>query len=214
MSVEFHPLLQYIETLSGEEDELLNQLNRETHLKVVNPRMLSGHVQGKFLEFISRMLKPKSILEIGTYTGYSAICLARGLQPGGKLVTIEKNDELSAYSHKYFKLAGLEDKIELWVGNALEIIPLLDMQFDLVFIDGEKREYPEYYQQAMGKMTDNSYLIADNVLWGGKVVSEAASDDPETSAIRKFNEMVKNDPRVDNVILSIRDGLSMVQKKS
>jgi caffeoyl-CoA O-methyltransferase len=214
MSVEFDPLLHYIDNLSGDEDELLNRLNRETHLKVVNPRMLSGSVQGKFLEFISRMLQPKHILEIGTFTGYSAICLARGLQTGGKLVTIEKNDELSAYSQKYFKLAGLSDQIELWVGNALEIIPILDMDFDLVFIDGEKKEYPQYYQQVIEKMNEGSYLIADNVLWGGKVVKEAASDDPETNAIRRFNEMVRNDPRVDNVILSIRDGLNLLRKKT
>ena len=214
MSVEFDPLLHYIETFSGEEDELLNQLNRETHLKVVNPRMLSGHVQGKFLEFISRMLRPKYILEIGTFTGYSAICLARGLQSEGKLVTIEKNDELSVYAQKYFKRAGLDKKIELRVGDALEIIPSLDLPFDLVFIDGEKREYPEYYQQVIEKMNAGGYLIADNVLWGGKIIHKAASDDPETSAIRKFNEMVKNDSRMDNVILSIRDGLNIVRKKT
>ncbi|MBN1949868.1 MAG: class I SAM-dependent methyltransferase [Bacteroidales bacterium] len=212
MSTEFDPLQHYIETHSSEEDELLYQLNRETHLKVVNPRMLSGRVQGKFLEFISRMVQPSFILEIGTFTGYSAICLARGLRPGGKMITIEVNDELSDYALRYFQKAGLEEQIELITGDALEIIPKLDRQFDLVFIDGDKKEYPAYYELIIDKLNPGGCLLADNVLWGGKVVEDASYNDPETAAIKKFNKLIKEDKRVENVIISIRDGISLIRK--
>lgn len=213
MSVEFDPLQYYIDSFSSDEDELLYELNRETHLKVLNPRMLSGPVQGRFLEFISRILQPEKILEIGTFTGYSAICLARGLRPGGKLITIEKNDELRAFPEKYFSRAGLQDRIDLRIGNALEIIPALTDEFDLVFLDGDKTEYLKYYQQVTEKLRKGGIIIADNVLWGGKVVGTNEDNDPETLSIKKFNEYVKNDPSVENVILSIRDGLNIIRKK-
>jgi caffeoyl-CoA O-methyltransferase len=206
-------LQNYMEAHSGSEDEILYALNRETFLKVLNPRMLSGQIQGKFLEFISRMLTPDHILEIGTFTGYSAICLARGLKNGGKLVTIEKNDELSWLSNKYFHLAGLDDRIELRIGNALDIIPELDQTFDLVYIDGEKEEYLGYYQRAVVKVRSGGYLIADNVLWAGKVLGEAKPGDADTLSIQQFNDFVKADPRVENIILSVRDGLNLIRKK-
>lgn len=206
-------LQQYIDAHSGSEDEILYNLNRETNLKMLNPRMLSGQVQGKFLEFISKMMAPDHILEIGTFTGYSAICLARGLKKGGKLITIEKNDELTGLSGKYFHLAGLDESIELRVGNALDIIPELDLTFDLVYIDGEKSEYPDYYQKAIVKVRSGGYLIADNVLWAGKVLEKAKPGDTDTLSIQRFNDLIKTDPRVENIILSLRDGLNLIRKK-
>jgi caffeoyl-CoA O-methyltransferase len=202
----------YIEAHSTAEDPLLARINRETHLKVLNPRMISGPVQGKLLEFISRMIKPASILEIGTYTGYSAICLAKGLVPGGKLYTIEKNDELTLYPLNYFREAGFDDRIEVITGDAMEIIPSLPYTFDLVFIDGNKTEYIQYYQLVINKLKTSGFLIVDNVLWNGKVVENADSPDTETRSIISFNELISTDPRVENVILPLRDGISLIRK--
>lgn len=212
MSTEFDPLLHYIELHSTEEDELLFNLNRETHLEVVNPRMLSGAVQGRFLEFISRMCHPENILEIGTFTGYSAICLARGLKSGGKLITIENNDELETKILDYFRKAELEDKIELKIGNALEIIPKLDTTFDLIFIDAEKTEYLNYYQLVIDKVDPGGFIIVDNVLWDKKVIDENCKSNPETKAIIEFNDFVQADKRVENIILSVRDGISLIRR--
>lgn len=206
-------LQDYLDTHSAAEDEILYQLNRETNLKVLNPRMLSGQVQGKFLEFLSRMLAPAYILEIGTFTGYSAICLARGLGKEGRLITIEKNDELKEITEKYFGLAGVSESIELLTGDALEIIPALDMDFDLIFIDGEKEEYPEYYHRVIDKLRSGGFIIADNVLWAGKVLEEVKPGDTDTLALQQFNDLVRSDPRVENCILPIRDGLNMIRKK-
>ena len=159
-------LEQYILDNSTAEDPILEDLYRQTHIRFVNPNMASGHLQGKFLEFISGMISPENILEIGTFTGYSAICLAKGLRPGGKLITLESNDELASFSSSYFKRAGLADVIIPMTGNAIEIIPGLDLMFDLVFIDGDKREYIEYYKLIIDKVKPGGFILADNVIWG------------------------------------------------
>jgi len=195
------------------EDDILKQLDRETNLKVLNPRMLSGHLQGQVLSMLTRMIRPKNILELGTYTGYSAICLAKGLQPGGKLITIEIDDELVSLAKKYFVKAGLQDKIKQITGPALEIIPDLTGTFDLVFIDADKREYSEYYRLIFDKVNSGGYIIADNTLWNGKVIESPLSRDARTLGIVKFNEMIKNDTRVEKVILPLRDGMTLIRKK-
>lgn len=204
----------YIGQHSSPEDEVLEQLNRETHLKVINPRMLSGHVQGKFLELISKTHSPLNILEIGTYTGYSSICLARGLRNNGYLHTIESNDELRAIQDKYFKLAGLSDKIKVHTGNALDIIPSLDIKFDMAFIDADKKDYCAYFHEIFDKITPGGIILSDNVLWSGKVADPNIQDDPETEALRKFNKILSCDPRIDSVIIPLRDGISMARKKN
>ena len=207
-------LEKYIDDNSSQEDEVLADLYRQTYLKIYHPRMISGPVQGKFLEMISFMIAPEKILEIGTYTGYSAICLAKGLKASGKLITIEKNDEIKDFALSYFKKAGVSDRIICKTGDALEIIPELKGPFDLAFIDGEKTEYYEYFSLIIEKLNKGGYIIADNVLWSGKVVDkEKIENDPATRAIVEFNEKVQKDPRVDNVILTIRDGLMLIRKK-
>lgn len=202
----------YIEEHSSPEDAVLAELNRETHLKVIYPRMLSGSIQGKFLEFISRMLQPQFILEIGTYTGYSAICLAKGLRPEGKLITLEINDELLSFQNKFIEKAGLRHCIEQKTGDALDIIPKLEQAFDLVFIDAEKKDYINYYDLVMEKLRPGGYILADNVLWDGKVLSTNDNKDKETQGIIAFNKHITSDKRVENAILSIRDGISLIRK--
>jgi caffeoyl-CoA O-methyltransferase len=203
-------LSEYITACSSPEDPVLAELYRETQCKVLYPRMISGHLQGKLLEFLSRMIQPAAILEIGTYTGYSAICLAKGLKPGGKLHTVEINDELLPVINKYIRKAGFQDTIVLHTGDARKIIPSLKEEFDLVFIDGDKEQYLDYYRAAFGKIRTGGYIIADNVLWGGKVI--APSKDKETFGIVAFNEAVKKDDRVDKLILPFRDGLMLIRK--
>jgi predicted O-methyltransferase YrrM len=205
-------LSEYIEQNSSAEDEVLAGLNRETHLKAIYPRMLSGNIQGKFLEFISRMICPAYILEIGTYTGYSAICLARGLAKGGKLITIEINDELATFQEKYFKKAGVDHCIQRETGDALKLIPALQQQFDLVFIDAEKKDYIKYYELVIGKVRAGGFVLADNVLWDGKVLKTNEYTDKETKGIIEFNRHIQRDRRVENVIVSIRDGISLIRK--
>ena len=205
-------LEQYIREHSTPEDPVLEDLYRQTHIRFVNPNMVSGHEQGKLLEFISRMLRPENILEIGTFTGYSAICLSKGLRENGKLITIEINDELSAFAGEYFKKTGTEDKIIAMTGNALEIIPKLQMKFDLVFIDGDKREYIEYYKLIIDKVNPGAYILADNVLWGGKVV-EKETRDPQTLGIIDFNEMIAGETCIEKILLPLRDGLMLIRKK-
>jgi caffeoyl-CoA O-methyltransferase len=207
-------LEQYINEHSSEEDPVLKELCRETHLKVIYPRMLSGRAQGKFLEFISRMIHPQHVLEIGTYTGYSAICLAKGLTTEGKLTTIEINDELREFAAKYFTKAGISKQIIQLTGDALDIIPGLEDRYDLVFIDAEKKDYIDYYRLVFDKVNPGGYIIADNVLWDGKVLDPASNSDKETVGIVAFNDYVRKDPNVDNVILSVRDGISLIRKKS
>jgi len=204
---------RYIREHSTPEDRVLEELYRQTHLYVVNPNMVSGHIQGKLLEMISHMIHPTHILEIGTYTGYSAICLARGLKSGGQLHTIESNDELHEMSTHYFALAGVADRVTLHTGRAQEVIPSLTCTFDLVFIDGDKREYCEYFDIVFDKVRKGGFIIADNVLWGGKIESEDAMRDPQTKGIVMFNEKVRNDQRVEKIILPLRDGLMIIRKK-
>ena len=203
---------KYIEAHSSEEGTLLAELNRETHLKVLNPRMLSGHPQGKLLEIISKMVYPTNILEIGTYTGYSAICLARGLKEGGQLHTIEQNDEIIRFPKSYIKKAGLNNSITIHIGDALKIIPELNISFDLVFIDADKQQYLEYFKLCIDKIPSGGIILVDNVLWDGKVLNNSANNDADTLSIIEFNDVIKNDSRVEVVILPIRDGISIIRK--
>ncbi len=201
----------YIEDHTTAESEVLKALNRETHIKVQMPQMLSGHVQGQVLRMISMMIKPQNILEIGTFTGYSAICMAAGLQQNGKLVTLDINDELEEMVRKYFTQAGLEEKIDYRLGNALDIIPQLDMRFDLVFIDADKQNYSRYYDLVFDKVNSGGFILADNVLWSGKVIEENPNKD--TKALIDFNTKVQADERVENVLFPVRDGIMVVRKK-
>lgn len=194
------------------EDPVLEDLYRQTHIRFVNPNMATGHLQGKFLEFISRMIKPEYILEIGTFTGYSAICLARGLRSGGRVITLEVNDELSAFARSYFTRAGLGSEITQVIGKAQEIIPSLDMMFDLIFIDGDKREYTEYYRLAIDKLRPGGFILADNVLWGGKAM-DPESTDPQAMGILSFNDLIKNDTTIEKLIIPLRDGLMLIHRK-
>jgi predicted O-methyltransferase YrrM len=205
-------LLKYLEDYSSPEDPVLEDLYRQTHIRFLNPNMLSGHLQGKFLEQISFMIRPENILEIGTFTGYSAICLSKGLKPNGKLITIEMNDELTSFARSYFVRAGADSKITQMTGNALEIIPRLDVSFDLVFLDGDKREYIEYYKLVIDKVRSGGFILADNVLWGGQV-TENETTDPQARGIIDFNSMLRNENDIENVIIPLRDGLMLIRKK-
>ena len=202
----------YCEAHTTVESDLLYRLNRETHLKILRPRMLSGQLQGRFLSMISKMIKPVNILEIGTYTGYSALCLAEGLQPNGALHTIEIDEELEAIITKYFNLSEHKEKLHLHIGNALELIPALNKTWDLVFMDAEKSEYLQYYEMVLPYVKEGGFILVDNVLWSGKVIEEVQESDFETKAIMEFNDFVQNDPRVENVLLPMRDGLLMIEK--
>ena len=206
-------LEKYIVNHMDEEDEILRELDRETHLKVLGSRMISGHLQGAVLTMLSKMIRADRILEIGTFTGYSAICLAKGLQPGGKLITIEIDDELQNFAARFIKKAALEDTIEQLIGPALEIIPGLTGPFDLVFIDAHKPEYVGYYEAVFDKVIPGGYIIADNTLWSGKVLEKPAPDDWQTQGIITFNSLIKHDNRVEKVILPIRDGMTVIRKK-
>ena len=190
--------------------DVLNELERETNLKTLAPQMLAGSYQGKFLEIISFMIRPQRILEIGTFTGYSSICLAKGLQKGGKVITIETNYELEHFIRKYVNKAELDEVVELHIGDAKSIIPTLNESFDLVFIDAGKEDYPLYFEIVLEKLRPGGFIIADNVLWSGKVLLE--DKDAETSALDTFNKLVISDPRVENIVLPIRDGISLIRK--
>ncbi|MDT8401429.1 MAG: O-methyltransferase [Bacteroidales bacterium] len=202
---------KYILEISSPEDEILNELYRQTHNSVINPNMISGHIQGKFLEMLVSMIRPATMLEIGTYTGYSAISMARALPEGGILHTIEINDELEDICREYISRSGLQNKIVLHTGDALEILKKLDLSFDLIFIDGDKRQYPEYYGLAIKKLNQNGYIIADNVLWDGKV-TDPSQNDPMTEGIRKFNRLVKEDQDIEKIIIPARDGLMIIRR--
>ena len=205
-------LEKYILDNSSDEDKLLGELNRKTHLDVLQPRMLSGHLQGLLLEFISKMISPKNILEIGTFTGYSAICLAKGMQKGGRLITIEKNDELQQIIEEYIGRSEYKENIELLVGDALSFIENINIEFDLVFIDADKEEYSAYFDAIINKVKSGGIILADNVLWSGKVIEKDSQNDPSTASIIDFNKKIKNDSRIENVILPIRDGISIIRK--
>ncbi|MGE0089529.1 MAG: O-methyltransferase [Bacteroidales bacterium] len=213
MSDFYFNIEEYILNHSDDEDPVLAELNRETNLKILRPRMLSGHLQGKILEMLSKMIRPDKILEIGTYTGYSAICLAKGLTEKGVLHTIEINDELEEIITKYIQKSGLQNQIHVHFGNALEIIPTLNETFDLVFIDGDKREYFAYYKLILNYVKPGGFILADNVLWSGKVIELETPDDEYTKGIFDFNDFLKNDKRVEKVILPLRDGLTLIRKK-
>lgn len=203
---------KYILDHTKEEDSLLAELNRETYLKVIQPRMISGHLQGKFLEMISCMINPKAILEIGTYTGYSAICLAKGLSVDGILHTIEINPEFNIFSEKYFERSGLKYKIQQHTGSALDIIPQMDEVLDLVFIDADKENYLNYYKLVFDKVKTGGFILADNALWDGKVIKNQNQQDKETKGIDEFNKHIQEDKRVENMLLPLRDGIMMVRK--
>mgnify|MGYP003565382545 CR=1 FL=1 len=206
-------LEDYILAHTEAESELLAELNRETEHKILLSRMLSGHLQGKVLEMISKMIKPSYILEIGTYTGYSALCLALGLSEEGVLHTIEINDELENFTKSFFEKSVIGHKIKFYIGDACTIIPQLPDNIDLVFIDGDKRQYIDYYKLVIEKTQSGGFILADNVLWSGKVVDTNSKPDEYTEGILAFNDFVHQDNRVENVILPIRDGIMLLRKK-
>ncbi len=202
----------YILSHIDEEGELLNRLNRDAHVNLLRPRMLSGHLQGRILKMFCRMSRPEKILEIGTYTGYATLCLAEGLSETGIIHTIEINDELEDFVLKYFNQSLCKDKIKLHIGDAMEIIPLLNETFDMVFIDADKRLYSEYYDLVFDKVRPGGLIIADNTLWDGKVLEEAHENDKQTIGIKQFNEKIAKDKRVEKVIIPLRDGLTLIMK--
>lgn len=210
-------LERYIHDHSSPEEALLQELDRETHLRVVQPRMLSGHIQGRLLEMLVRISGARRVLEIGTFTGYSALCMAAGLGEGGELHTIEVDDELEPLAQSFFDRSIHGPKIRLHIGSALDIAPRLGGEFDLVFIDGDKREYPAYYRMLMGDdsakplVRSGSVLIADNILWSGKVAQAVAHNDRHTQALVEFNRIIAADGRVENVIVPLRDGLNLIR---
>ena len=213
MSDFYFNIEEYILNHSNKEDPILAELNRETNLKILRPRMLSGHLQGKVLEMLSKMINPEKILEIGTYTGYSAICLAKGLKENGILHTIEINDELEDFISKYLQKSGLENKVKLHFGDARKIISEINEQFDLVFIDADKRDYLDYYKIILEFIKPGGFILADNVLWSGKVLEKEIPEDEHTKGVIEFNEFIKNDDRIEKVILPLRDGLTLIRKK-
>ena len=202
----------YIEKNSSKEPQILKDLNKETYLKVLNPRMLSGHLQGRFLSIISKLIKPKKILEIGTYTGYSAICMAEGLIDNGIIHTIDINEELVSIQKKYFKKTKTTNSIIQHVGDAKEVIGKIDETFDMVFLDADKENYIEYYNLCIGKVRSEGLIIADNVLWTGKVIDPKSYDDELTQYLIDFNTVINQDDRVENIILPLRDGLNIIIK--
>ena len=203
----------YVCAHTEKEPEVLKELNRRTHLSVLSPRMLSGHFQGRVLSMLSHMIQPKRILEIGTYTGYSALCLAEGLQVGGLLTTIDVNEEQEELVNEYIAKAGLSAQIDHIVGDATKIIPTLKDQFDIVFIDADKRNYLNYYNLVFDQVRSGGYIIADNVLWSGKVTGEYEKMDLDTRILMDYNRMVHEDTRVEEVLFTIRDGLMIARKK-
>lgn len=203
-------IAEYCEAHSQKESELLHELNRTSHLKLNASRMLSGHLQGRVLSFISKLIKPQNILEIGTYSGYSALCLAEGLASQGQLITIDPNEETNLLANSFFKRSIYANQIRLIEGNALTVIPGLAQTFDLVFIDADKKNYPAYYELVINKVHPGAVIIADNVLWSGKVVNEPMDND--TRILHQFNQTLHHDPRVENLLLPIRDGLMILRK--
>lgn len=205
---------KYATDHSSAELPVLARLSRATHLRTHQPQMLSGHLQGTFLQMLSHMIKPAAILEIGTFTGYSAICLAQGLKAGGKLITIDCNPEMEDFTRPYFEEAGLTDKIRMIIGDATEIIESLQGPFDLVFIDADKENYLNYFKMVFPKVSPGGYIMADNTLWYGRVIQPGAESDRETYGIVRFNKYVQQYEGVDNVLLPVRDGITIVRKKT
>lgn len=207
-------LSEYIEQHSSPESAVLQQITRSTHLEVINPRMLSGHVQGRVLSMLSQMIRPKRILELGTFTGYSALCLAEGLQEDGKLVTLEHNDEMEAAIRRNFSLSPLGEKIELVIGDAKEVLTNFELEehFDLVFIDADKKEYCDYLDLVLPLVHEGGWILADNTLWDGHIIDAAYDKDKQTLSLRAFNDKVAQDERLEKVILPLRDGLTIIRK--
>lgn len=212
MSIIPEELQQYVEQHTSPESDLLRRINRDTHAGVLRPRMLSGHLQGRLLAMISCMLRPQTILEIGTYTGYSALCMAEGLAEGGRLITIDINEELEDRVRATFAASSLADRIDFRIGNALKVIPELNETFDLVFIDADKENYSAYYDLVLPRVSEGGIILADNVLWSGKVLQTKL--DKDTKAIIEFNRKIQEDRRVENVLLPVRDGIMMIRKLS
>jgi caffeoyl-CoA O-methyltransferase len=203
----------YVVSHSEEEPQVLKELSRETWLKTTNPRMIAGHLQGRALSMLSNMMTPKNVLEIGTFTGYSAICIAEGLDNNGMIHTIDINEELETMASKYFEKAGFRNNITQHIGHALDIIPTISIEeYDLVFIDADKTNYLNYYNLVFDKVKKGGYIIADNVLWNGKVIEEKAKQSPDTKTILEYNNTIQNDKRVQNVLFPIRDGLQIARK--
>lgn len=205
-------LSDYLEKHTSPENSLLKDLDRHTHLKVLQARMLSGHLQGRVLAMITQMIQPQYILEIGTYTGYSALCLAEGLQKNGELHTIEVNEEMETLIRTFFEKSPFQNQLHLHIGKALEIIPHLDTTFDLAFIDADKLNYDNYFEAILPKIRPNGFILIDNVLWDGKVLETVKQSDKKTQAMLDFNQKIQADQRIENVLLPIRDGLMLVRK--
>lgn len=201
----------YVSAHTVKEPELLYKLNRETHMNVLRPRMLSGHFQGRVLSMISKMVQPKDVLEIGTYTGYSALCFAEGLAKDGHIVTIDKNEELEDLVNEFVSKSEFKDQIKCIIGDAMEVVPGLKREFDIVFIDADKGNYINYYNMVIDKVRKGGYIIIDNVLWSGKVLEEVQEGDFDTEVLIQFNDLVHNDDRVEEVLLPIRDGLMIAR---
>lgn len=199
---------------TSNESPILAKLNRETHVKILQPRMLSGHFQGRMLSMLSKMIRPERILEIGTYTGYSALCMAEGLTKNGKLITIDVNAQLEDFVRDFFAQSDFDKQIDYRIGNAMQLIPTLAEQFDLVFIDADKQNYINYYNLIFDKVKPGGYILSDNVLWSGKVVQQTGKIDKDTQLLQTFNAMIQNDDRVENILLPIRDGVMIARKKS
>lgn len=202
-------LEDYVARHSQDEPQLLAELNRETHQKILQPRMLSGHFQGRVLSMISKLVSPLHILEVGTYTGYATLCLAEGLKAGGTIDTLDNNEELFDFQRKYFDRSPYGNQIQQHLGNALDIIPMLDKTYDLVFIDADKENYLNYYELIVPKMRAGGIILSDNVLWSGKILGEVKPNDKSTNALLTYNERLKTDARVETVLLPIRDGLTV-----
>lgn len=207
-------LEEYILRHIDEEDDYLKALYRDTHVKLLRPRMASGHLQGRMLKMFVRMIGPKQILEIGTYSGYSALCMAEGLDEGSVLHTFEINDEQEDFTRPWLEQSAYADKIKFYIGDALERVPQLGITFDLVFVDGDKRKYMEYYEMSLAHLSPGGYIIADNTLWDGHVTETPNPNDAQTIGIQAFNEFVAKDNRVEKVILPLRDGLTIIRKKN
>ena len=205
-------LEEYCEAHSTPESDLLYRLNRETNLKCIKPRMISGHLQGRLLSFISQMMRPKRILEIGTYTGYATLCLAEGLSDDGRIDTIEIDEELEEMIRRYFSQSAYNEKITLHIGDALLVLKQLDATWDLVFMDAEKDDYIAYYELVLPRLRQGGIILADNVLWSGKVIQEVKTGDKETRALMKFNDYILEDKRVKNFLLPFRDGIMVIEK--
>lgn len=204
---------EYILSHIDEEGDLLKKLNRETHVNILRPRMLSGHLQGRILKMFCRMIQPEKVLELGTFTGYSALCIAEGLPKNGVVHTIDNNEELEEFVNKYIEQSAYKEKIIPHIGDALSILPNIKEEFDMVFIDADKREYVEYYHAVFDKVKKGGFILADNTLWDNKIIDPSAEKDEQTAGIIKFNDLIATDDRIEKVIIPLRDGLTIIMKK-